>query len=123
MPIFCPKVIPLTIIISFLVLSGCASTVADIKSTTPMIHKSTQVPKAAANCVVRNIDDKYGKFLPILQNGENKDNYVIRVRSDEAGNAAIIEIEPIPTGSLITTQISNHYPFKETLMNAFTDGC
>ena len=106
-----------------LVISGCASTVTDVKSTAPMVYKSNQNPKLAANCVVKNIDDNYGKFMPFLQEGTTQDNYLIRVRSAEAGNAALIEIESIDDGSLITTQISNHYPFKKMLMGIFTNGC
>lgn len=109
--------------ISLFVISGCASTVTDVKSTAPMMYKSNQNSRLAANCVVKNIDDNYGKFMPFLQEGESQDNYMIRVRSGEAGNAALIEIKPIENGSLITTQISNHYPLKKMLTSIFTKGC
>jgi hypothetical protein len=111
------------LIFSILLASGCASTVLDVKNTEPMIGKSNQSPKLATSCIVDNVENKYGKFYPVLQDGETENNYAILVRSSSAGNAAFIEVEPMGTGSLITTRISNHYPLKGSLKNTFIGGC
>jgi len=115
-------IIVLISIFTFFIV-GCSSTVLDVKNTEPMITKSQNTSKVATDCIIDNIDNKYGKFFPILQEGKEKGSYTIRVRSYDAGNAAIIEIVPSQNGSIITTRISNNFLFKESLKNVFVGGC
>lgn len=130
---FFMKKMPLVVIFTTSMLSGCAvtpigalqSTYTDTRGTTPLIFSSSGQPGAATACVMNNIDNKYAQFMPMLGPLTGKSNgSEIRVRSSEAGMAAVIEVQEDSAGSAISVWISNHYVlFKDTIANRIAGGC
>lgn len=110
-------------ILGSLLLSGCASTTADVTNTSPKVFKSSLKPEDSVKCIIKNIDSNYGNMDPRIEESSRPDVTTIRVRRHDVGIAALIDVEPTDSGSNITVRISNHFPLKGTLANIFSKNC
>jgi len=114
---------------SLALLTGCMSTpsfmqsnVVDVRSTDSIVKTSSKDIQTAARCIVKNIEDRIGSMMPMLQEQTDPSSLEVRVRS-EAGVAAIVEIAATSSGSTLNVRISNNYPFKQSVADIFTRDC
>ena len=113
-------------------LSGCVSitpasflqsTYSDTKGTAPHVFQSSNPMDVVGKCAMHNIQERIASFNAIYSDEPAKPGTKeIRARS-EVGVAAVVELEPTPTGTSITVWVSNHYPFKGTLAERISNGC
>lgn len=113
-------------------LTGCTSitpasflqsTYADTKGTTPRKFSSSTSIDKAAKCVMLNIENRIASFHAFpSEEPSTPGTKEIRARS-EVGMAAVVELQPIPSGTEISIWISNHYPLKGTLAERISNGC
>jgi len=107
-------------------LTGCASSYISTKSTTPFQCESKLESTLAANCVRDNANNRSaGGFNAFPIEGGSLPNVLqVHVRSSQTEYAAIFEIEPKISGSLVTGWISdNNIGPPEKSMNIYTQGC
>jgi hypothetical protein len=108
------------------ILTGCASSYFATKSTTPFQCESSLESTLAANCIRENANNRSeGDFHAFpIEKGSRPNVIQVNVRSSQTECAAIFEIEPTISGSLVTGWISDNYlGTRERSKNIYTEGC
>jgi hypothetical protein len=115
----------LVLVASIVALTGCAaSTTVDVAATTPWVFQSAQHNgQQVAQCIIKNIDERYGTMDARLLPSSRPDLVEIRVREPHAGVASMIEIEPTEKGSAITIRIATDFINRDPIAQGFARGC
>ncbi len=96
----------LAAVLALACLVGCASTPAELRSTSPGTqHTLTLAPAQAAGCIARNIENNNRFQTAALRPTAQADHYEIAVRAPEApiyGTLYLIEVKPAARGSHAT---------------------